>query len=61
MGTGSEAGQVATARIDELEAVDGLGEIGDRTDAQLHTTGLPEFSEIDKTFCMLPERLNQIS
>src|SRR5438046_1428430 len=56
-----EAGEVAPARIDELEPVDGFGEIGDRTDAQLHPTGLPEFSELDKSFCMLPERSNHAS
>src|SRR6266851_7764256 len=53
MGTGREARQVAPARIDELEPVDGLGKIGDRTDAQLHRMDLPEFPEIDKSFCML--------
>ena len=32
--------QVAAARIDQLIAVDGFGEVGDRSDAQLHGPGL---------------------
>ena len=33
-------GEVAAARIDQLIAVDGFGEVGDRTDTQLHGQGL---------------------
>ncbi len=40
MGTGRKARQVAAARVDQLIAVGGFGEIGDRPDAQLHGPGL---------------------
>src|SRR5215813_2236907 len=53
VGTGGEPWQVAAARIDEFVSVDGFGQIGDRTYAQLHGLGLPELFERRQAFCIL--------
>jgi hypothetical protein len=46
MGTRRKPRQVAAARIDQLIAADGFGEIGDRSDTQLHGLGLLQISVV---------------
>src|SRR6516164_2748461 len=56
-----EPRQVAAARIDKLVTVGGLGEIGDRTNAELHDPDLPDLRERRQAFCMLHSGYARIS